>query len=143
MIDLDEPSDTPNPCWARSHPREEIMNTVCHIEIPADDLKSLQRFYSELFGWTLQKVPGDMDYYVTEHKPSGLGIGMMQRQAPEHGIVPYVLVDDVAQSLEQAVALGAAVIVPRTAVPSMGWFAVFMDPQKNAMGIWQNDDKAA
>ncbi|MEW6350302.1 MAG: VOC family protein [Thermodesulfobacteriota bacterium] len=119
------------------------MHTFCHIEIPADDLKSLQQFYSELFGWNLQKVPGEMDYYIEEQKPEAFGIGMMQRQAPEHGMVPYVLVEDVARSLEKAVALGATVIMPRTAVPAMGWFAVFMDPQKNAMGIWQTDDKAA
>ncbi len=119
------------------------MNTFCHIEIPADDLPALQRFYSELFGWTLQKAPGDMEYYLLELKPDAMGIGMMQRQAPEHGIVPYVLVEDVSLSLEKAVALGAAVIMQRTAVPAMGWFAVFLDPQKNAMGIWQNDEKAA
>lgn len=50
---------------------------LCHIEIPADDLGSRQKFYSGLFEWDFDKVPGDVEYYGINHgddKPMG---GMM------------------------------------------------------------------
>ncbi|MBM3302619.1 MAG: VOC family protein, partial [Deltaproteobacteria bacterium] len=40
-----------------------MFNTVCHFEIPADDVESLQRFYTRLFGWTFEKAPGPFNYY--------------------------------------------------------------------------------
>ncbi len=42
---------------------EEIMKGhICHIEIPADNLGSLQKFYGGLFDWNYEKVPGDFEY---------------------------------------------------------------------------------
>jgi len=39
-----------------------MINTVCHFEIPADNVDALQDFYGKLFGWKFEKMPGPMDY---------------------------------------------------------------------------------
>jgi len=31
-----------------------VDHTIVHFEIPADDVKKLARFYSELFGWKIE-----------------------------------------------------------------------------------------
>jgi len=37
-------------------------HTIVHFEIPADDVGKLRRFYSNLFGWKIEKTPGPVDY---------------------------------------------------------------------------------
>ena len=53
------------------------------------------------------------------------------------------MVETVGASLHKAVELGAKEIVPKMPVRGMGWFAVLMDPQNNALGLWQVDANAA
>ena len=39
------------------------MPTICHFEIPADDIPRAQKFYSELFDWKIEKYQeSDMEY---------------------------------------------------------------------------------
>lgn len=40
---------------------------ICHIEIPADNLGTLQKFYSGVSEWYFEKIPGDMEYYGISH----------------------------------------------------------------------------
>jgi len=37
------------------------MPSIVHFEIPADDIERAQKFYTELFGWQIEKA-GPMDY---------------------------------------------------------------------------------
>ncbi|MCH8324926.1 MAG: VOC family protein, partial [Thaumarchaeota archaeon] len=39
------------------------MNKVTHFEIPFDDQARAQKFYSDVFGWQINKF-GDMDYWI-------------------------------------------------------------------------------
>lgn len=39
-----------------------VDHTVIHFEIPADNVEKLKAFYSELFGWKIEKAPGSIDY---------------------------------------------------------------------------------
>ncbi len=115
---------------------------ICHIEIPGDNLGTLQKFYSGLFEWDFGKMPGDVEYYgikTGEDKPSA---GMMPRQDPGQTETFYVCVDSVEEALDRAKVEGATVIVPKSAVKGMGWYAVLLDPQKNLFGLWQSDEKA-
>ena len=34
------------------------MSTVVHFEIPSDNLERTKKFYTELFGWRMEKMPG-------------------------------------------------------------------------------------
>jgi uncharacterized protein len=120
-----------------------MKGSICHIEIPADNVGALQGFYGNLFEWDFEKIPGDMEYYNVKHgeeKPMG---GMMTRVSPDQKPTFYVCVDSSKEALEKAEEMGATVIVPRTAVKGMGWYAVMMDPQNNAFGVWESDEQAA
>ena len=44
-------------------------HTIVHFEIPADDVERLRRFYSNLFGWKIEKTPGPVDYWMIETVP--------------------------------------------------------------------------
>ena len=55
-----------------------------HLEIPVDDIERAKKFYTELFGWKVQKAEGPMEYWLiattNEKGEEGVGGGMMRRQ---------------------------------------------------------------
>ncbi|MEW6110598.1 MAG: VOC family protein [Thermodesulfobacteriota bacterium] len=128
-----------------------MANHVCHFEIPADDIGALKGFYGGVFGWSFERMPGDMEYHLiktTEASQCGTSGGdvcggIMLRQDPHQGPTNYICVDSIDESLEKAHAAGATDIVGKSAVPKMGWFAVLLDPQKNPFGLWQDDANAS
>jgi predicted enzyme related to lactoylglutathione lyase len=67
----------------------------------------------------------------------------MARQAPGQGIVNYISVESVADYVAKAEKLGAKVLMPKSAVPGMGWFAQLLDPEGNCFALWESDESAA
>jgi uncharacterized protein len=120
-----------------------MKGSICHVEIPADNVGALQGFYSNLFEWDFEKITGDMEYYNVKHgeeKPMG---GMMARMSPDQKPTFYVCVDSSEEAIRKTMETGGSIIVPRTPVKGMGWYAVLMDPQSNPFGVWESDEKAA
>ena len=122
-------------------------HTIVHFEIPADDVEKLRKFYSELFGWKIEKMPGPVEYWgiatvpVNEKgMPQRLGVngGMMKRQNPEHKPVNYIAVESVDEYVKKIEALGGRVIVPKMEVPGIGWWALALDPEGNQFAIMQS-----
>jgi uncharacterized protein len=127
------------------------MPTIVHFEIPADDVERSKRFYSDLFGWKIEKFTGqtgreDMDYWVittTDDKGNkALGGGIMKRRGPQQPIINHIdvkSVDDYSSKVQQ---LGGKIYIPKTPVPGMGYFAICLDTENNAFGIWENNENA-
>ncbi len=130
-------------------------HTVVHFEIPADDPERAARFYRELFGWEINKIAGaasGQDYWMVKTLPAdakghptgpGVNGGLMRRMAPGLTTVNYIGVGSVDEHVRLAERLGAKVIVPKTPVPGMGWFAQLKDTEGNIFALWQEDAKAA
>ncbi len=128
-------------------------NSVVHFEIYADDPDKLGKFYTSLFDWTIEPVPG-MDYGMiktveTDAKgmPSqggGINGGILKRPAgyEGHTWINYVNVESLENAMNRAQKLGAKVMKGKTPVPGMGWFAMLTDPQGNPFAMWQSDPKA-
>ncbi len=129
------------------------MSRVMHFEIHATTPQTLVDFYSALFGWTFQKFPGPMDYWMIVTGPDGTpGIngGLVQRRgaaAPHgsavHAYVCTVGVEAVDASVAKSLTLGATVAVPKMAIAGVGWLAYIIDPDGNILGMMQPDVKAA
>jgi predicted enzyme related to lactoylglutathione lyase len=127
-------------------------NPVAHFEIYGDDPDKLAQFYTSLFDWKVEAVPG-MDYRMVRtvetdgkgmaSQPGGINGGILKRPAPElRGWVNYVNVESLDASVERAQKLGAKLTRPRSPVQGMGWFAMLIDPQGNPFALWQSDSKA-
>ena len=129
-----------------------VAHGVVHFEIPADDPDKLVRFYSDLFDWQIDKMPGDIEYWMlhtvpTDDKgmptqPGGINGGITRRQNPGHRPINYVQVESLDQYLAKAKGLGARLMLEKMPVPGMGWFAQLLDPQGNPFAIWQDDSSA-
>jgi hypothetical protein len=128
-------------------------NPVVHFEIYADDPDKLEQFYTSLFDWTFQPVPG-MDYRLVKTvetdsngmatEAGGINGGMLKR--PEgynaRAWVNYVNVESLEDSIDRAQKLGASLMKGKTAAPGMGWFAMLVDPQGNPFALWKSDANA-
>ena len=129
------------------------MPTIVHFEIPADDIDRAKKFYNDLFGWKIEKWPGssssgngNIEYWMvttTDDKGNNaLTGGMMKRQMPQQQITNYINVtsiDEYSSKLEKA---GGRIVHPKTAVPSMGYFAVCLDTENNSFAIWETSENA-
>ena len=123
-----------------------MAHPVIHFEIPANDPAKLKKFYSRLFGWSIEPMPGMSEYMMVktaEEGEPGINGGMMKKQMPQHTSTNYVAVESVVEYAEKAKKLGGQIVVPKTAVPKMGWFAVCLDPDGNPIGLWEMDPNAA
>ncbi len=123
-----------------------VDHTIVHFEIPADDVKKLAKFYSELFGWKIEKTPGPVDYWSIETVPidkgeavrPGVNGGMMKRQYPGHKPVNYISVESIDEYVKKIETLGGKVLVPKMEVPGIGWWALALDPESNQFAIMQS-----
>jgi predicted enzyme related to lactoylglutathione lyase len=120
------------------------MSSIVWFEIPADDIERARKFYGSLFGWKIEKFPGDMDYWHIDTGSNDVTRdgGMMKRQHPQQGITSYIDVSSVEDFAAKVQALGGKVLMPKTAVPQMGYFAVCQDPENNVFALWEKDESA-
>jgi len=118
------------------------MATVVHFEIPADDVQRVNNFYTKLFGWKIEEMKG-MDYWIiTTSGECPVNGGVMKRQSPQQGITNYIDIASVSEHSALVEKLGGKIIVPKTAVPGMGYFAVCLDTENNAFGLWEMNKDA-
>lgn len=126
-----------------------MNHTIVHFEIPADDLEGLKSFYSETFGWRF--VEAQESYWMIHTVPTdeegmplepGVNGGMMERQSPEHAVTNYVSVESVEEYAEKIEDAGGEIVVEKTAVPGVGYWAIFQDPDGNTMAIMEEDEGA-
>lgn len=115
------------------------MPSIVHFEIPVDDPKRAKDFYTGLFGWKIQEMPG-MDYMMID--TFGPGGGMMKRMHPDQQITDYIGVPSVDEYSAKVLNLGGKILVPKMAVPGMGYFVICMDTENNTFGIWEMDMRA-
>jgi hypothetical protein len=126
------------------------MPTIVHFEIPADDVERSKKFCNELFGWKIEKWPGpvshEMNYWMVsttdEEGNKALGGAIMPRQGPQQPIINYISVKSIDEYSSKVEKLGGKVHVPKTAVSGMGCFAVCLDTENNAFGLWEQNESA-
>ena len=128
------------------------MPTIVHFEIPSDNVEKSRKFYSELFGWNIEKwtgteYAGGMEYWtVTTTDDKGnkaIGGGLMKRQNPQQqGITNYIDVRSVDEYATKVERLGGRVVAPKMPVKGMGYFAACLDTENNTFGIWETNSDA-
>jgi uncharacterized protein len=122
-----------------------MMNRPIHFEIPAENPQRAIDFYQGVFGWTFKKWDGPMEYWVITtgaNDVPGINGGLMPRRDPAQ---PCVNTMDVA-NLDEVLALvnsnGGQMVVPKMAVPGVGWLAYCKDTEGHIFGMMQPDAAA-
>jgi uncharacterized protein len=117
---------------------------IVHVEIPASDLKEASKFYAEVFGWQIDT--SSMEDYPMFAAEGGPGGGFVQLSDTAHSVgrpLLFIGTDDIDASLAAVEAHGGKTLMTRTAIPHVGWWAVFDDSVGNTLALYTRDDTAA
>jgi hypothetical protein len=113
-----------------------VKRNIVHIEIPTSDAKRSGEFYSKLFGWHIERDE-QMDYTMWDpHEGPGGGFTQVGKDAQVGEVLIYVNSEDIEADLKQAANLGATLVLPKTEIPTVGWFGIFKDPTGNNIALY-------
>ena len=121
------------------------MGRVVHFEIVADDAERISKFYENVFGWTVQKWDGPIDYWFLmtgDEKEPGIDGAFGMRQSEEDIPVNTIDVKSVDEAVKKIKANGGDIVRPKQAIPGVGYLAYFKDTEGNLWGIMQRDTDA-
>ena len=113
---------------------------VCYIEMPAADVKTSASFYQNVFGWNI-RTRGDGAVAFDDGVGEVSGAWVLGRQpATQVGLLIYIMVDSVAETIGKVMANGGKIVQPIGAdAPEIT--ARFSDPAGNVLGLYQEPSK--
>ena len=115
-----------------------MAQPVVHFDLVGKDGEALRTFYSELFGWNFQMMPG-ADYGLVGRAPEGIGGGIGSAPDGSTDVVVYVAVPNMQEYLDKIAANGGTQEGEITEIPGVVTYALFTDPQGNRNGIVLDD----
>lgn len=121
------------------------MSRVIHFEILADDAKRISWFYEKVFGWSVQKWNGPIDYWFLmtgDPKEPGIDGAFAMRQSPDDYNVNTIGVPSIDDAIKKITKNGGKIIRPKSTLPGVGYLAYFKDTEGNIWGIMQSDTSA-
>ena len=120
---------------AEDAPRVFRRGGISYLRVPAKDPRDSASFYEAVFGWSVDADRDDPSF----EDGTGHVIGHFMADQPvagEAGVLPYVFVERVDETLEKVVARGGEVVTPPYPESDLG-VATFRDPAGNVIGVWQ------
>jgi len=126
-----------------------MNNTMTHFAIHIDDMERAKKFYDDVFDWGFASYgPPDFLQIKADKTENGELIGALQsrRYSPvSDKIVGWECtisvenVDDIVQKIQNS---GGQILMPKTAIPYVGWIAKFLDTEGNLVCAMQSDKSA-
>ncbi|MCU1268235.1 MAG: Glyoxalase/bleomycin resistance protein/dioxygenase [Acidobacteria bacterium] len=108
---------------------------ICYVEIPAHDIQSSADFYSRVFGWQIRQRGDGSTAFDDGVEVSGTWVvGRPPAIAP--GLLIYIMVDSVAETVEAVIANGGE-ITQDIGADAPEITARFRDPFGNVLGLYQ------
>ena len=122
------------------------MPRVVHFEIPAKDPEKVSAFYRDVFGWQIEKWAGPVDYRNVmtgaEGSPGVNGGIYTPMEGHPGGTINTLDVPDLDAYIIKVTSNGGKIVVPKMAVPTVGWMAYGVDVEGNVFGMMQMDESA-
>lgn len=121
------------------------MSRIIHFEIPAADPEKLSAFYQKVFGWKFDKWAGPMEYWMIitgKDGEPGINGGMMRKPGGIASTTNTIGVQSVDSSIGAVTKAGGKLIMPKTPIPGVGYFAYCEDTEGNMFGVMQADSSA-
>lgn len=125
-----------------------MTGMVGHFELPADKPERARKFYSTVFGWKMNEMPG-MDYTMVStgpvddkgmpKEPGFIGGGIAKRGGHVEHPVVTIIVDEISTSEKTIEKNGGKVLQKKQPIGdgTMGFTAYFRDSEGNIVGLYQ------
>ncbi len=120
------------------------MARVVHFEIASDDPERAVRFYSDVFGWFIEKWQEPAEYWACstgEEDEPGINGAIMRRPRTlaGGGTIDTIGVADIGGALERVVQAGGEIVQERRTIPYVGYHAYCRDTEGNVFGLLEED----
>jgi uncharacterized glyoxalase superfamily protein PhnB len=130
-------SEQADPDAHGADPKLVRPGAITYLHISATDPRRAAAFYREVFDWTINDTDGDRPSF---DDASGLLSGAWLTDhiaATKPGLLPYIYVADVAETVSRIQAHGG-VIVTDPYAEGLLTVATFRDPAGNMLGLWHD-----
>jgi hypothetical protein len=134
------------------------MNPVVHFEMPAEDKDRMVNFYTNVFGWSAQRLGPEMGNYIivqtTETEKNGFpknpGIingGFFEKTKDNVHPSVVIAVDDIHASMKSVEAAGGKVLGGSFKagepddIPGVGLYCAIIDTEGNRISMLQPNPK--
>jgi predicted enzyme related to lactoylglutathione lyase len=121
------------------------MPRPCHFDLTADNPERAIKFYKSVFGWKFEKWDGPMEYWMCttcDTNEPGIDGGLSKRGQQSMPNMNTIDVPDVDEFSKKITSNGGKVVMPKMAIPGVGWFATCQDTEGNLFGIIREDKDA-
>jgi len=121
------------------------MSRVIHFEIPATDPEKLSAFYQKVFAWKFDKWAGPTEYWMIitgKDGEPGINGGMMRKPGGIASTTNIIGVESVDNAVGAVTKAGGKLVMPKTPIPGVGYFAYCEDTEGNMFGVMQADSGA-
>jgi uncharacterized protein len=111
-------------------------NPVVHLELHTGDRPRAGAFYAGLLRWRTERIEAGCRAYHALELGRDFGGGIVECGAPRPLWLPYVEVEEIRETTERAVRLGASVLLTPREGPA-GWRSVVSSPAGGEIAFWQ------
>ena len=121
------------------------MHRLIHFELGTVEPERAAEFYGKVFGWKVTKWAGPEAYWLVETGPQdrpGINGGLMRHKDAQPRTVNTIGVPSVDEFTEKVSANGGKVVVPKMAIPGVGYQAYCQDTEGDLLGVHQEDPSA-
>lgn len=126
-----------------------MINKLTHFAIHIDNIERAKKFYDRVFEWGFNSYGQDDFLQIRADKSeNGELIGAMQSRkyspVPEKiiGLECTIGVENIDEIIEKVKGNGGQVLMPKTAIPHVGYIAKFLDTEGNLICGMQYDNSA-
>ncbi len=126
-----------------------MKNKLTHFAIHIDDIERAKSFYDKVFDWGFNSYGQDDFIQIKADKSeNGELIGAMQsrKYSPVAdkiiGLECTIGVESIDAIIEKVKINGGQILMPKTAIPYVGWIAKFLDTEGNLICGMQYNNTA-
>ncbi len=121
------------------------MGRVVHFEITADDPARAAEFYRKAFNWKIEDWGGPDKYLLATTGPAdkaGINGAITERQEHLQAVINSIDVDNWEQAAQAVKDAGGEVLMEKTTIAGVGYFAYCVDTERNVFGILESTPAA-
>ncbi len=121
------------------------MSRVIRFEIVAENPERCAEFYNKVFGWNITPIEGDKNYWMIEtgdRADPGIDGAIIRRRSPDMSVINIIQVEILDMAIKIIETHGGKIVVPKFAVPGLGWSLYFKDPEGIIMGLLEPNPNA-
>lgn len=126
-----------------------MKNKLTHFAIHTDDIARAKNFYEDVFEWSFSSYgPPDFLQIKTDASADGELIGALQSRHYSPiadrliGLECTIQVENIDEIIERILRNQGQILMPKTAIPYVGWITKFLDTEGNLVCAMQSDPGA-